>query len=383
MDDGPTVLHVATHVSDQGGAEVSLLQTLEGLQEQGIRNVVLPLSSRWATESVRTLHDAGVRVLEPTDGGVLRNARRVRDLQRSVRPDVVHSVLWDADLAARLAHPGSGTRHVSSLVNTPYTPEAFAAAPSPRRLAVARALEGVMARRLTTRFHAISGSVADAAVAQLGVDRRRVEVVPRGRDRRLLGEPSGDRRHAVRQLLGVPLRVPLVLNVARQEPQKGLDLLLAAFAELAARHPGAVLVQAGREGAASSALRSAVTALGLDGRVRFLGRRTDVADLLTASDVFAFSSLWEGLGGAVLEAMALEVPVVAFDVPAVREVLGGHGLLARLGDPADLAARLLEALDDGPGSRARAAAARQRFDEHYALDVVVPRMAAFYRSVAG
>ena len=99
----------------------------------------------------------------------------------------------------------------------------------------------------------------------------------------------------------------MVINVGRQEHQKGQVLLVEAFSQVLANHPGALLLIVGRPGAATKAIETAIADAGLGGSVRLLGPRSDVADLLCAADVFAMSSLFEGLGGVVLEAMALNV----------------------------------------------------------------------------
>ena len=89
--------------------------------------------------------------------------------------------------------------------------------------------------------------------------------------------------------------------------------------------------------------------LGLDGAIRWLGHRADVADLLVACDVMVFPSRWEGLGSAVVEAMMLQTPVICADLDVLREVVGAanaHSLVnfVDVGRPTALAAALVEAL---------------------------------------
>ena len=132
--------------------------------------------------------------------------------------------------------------------------------------------------------------------------------------------------------MGLGDDVPVVLAAARHEYQKGLDVLLDAIASIRRDQPNIVLLLAGRDGNRTAALRYQATRLGLDANVRFLGARDDIPDLMVAADVFVLPSRWEGLPGAVIEAMALETPVVATDLPGVREVLGPE-LLRRLGRP--------------------------------------------------
>jgi glycosyltransferase involved in cell wall biosynthesis len=113
--------------------------------------------------------------------------------------------------------------------------------------------------------------------------------------------------------------------------------------------------------------------------VRILGFRDDVADLLSAADVFTFPSRWEGLGSTLLEAMALEAPIVASDLPAVREVVSSGE--ARLVPPANaplLTAALAEVLDDPAAARRRAVAARERFLTEFTTERTAKAMVAFY-----
>jgi glycosyltransferase involved in cell wall biosynthesis len=93
------------------------------------------------------------------------------------------------------------------------------------------------------------------------------------------------------------------------------------------------MVIAGRDGNATNSLQALARELDIVDRVQFLGHRSDVADLMVAADVFVFPSLWEGLGGVLIEALALEVPIVSSDLDATREVLGGKGTSGLLVPP--------------------------------------------------
>ena len=112
--------------------------------------------------------------------------------------------------------------------------------------------------------------------------------------------------------------------------------------------------------------------------VTLLGPRTDVPDLVVAADVVAVPSRVEGMPGAVLEAMALERPVVASDIPMVREAIGDMALaLVPVGDAAALAAALLRAVEM-PQDTALTGAARDRFESRFSPAAVVSAMANFY-----
>ena len=140
------------------------------------------------------------------------------------------------------------------------------------------------------------------------------------------------------------------------------------------------LVIAGQEGHETPRLRATALRLGLGEAAQFLGRRNDVAELLCAADVVAIPSRWEGLPGALLEAMALEAPIVASDLPAMREAVV-DGLTATLvppGDPGELADAMVGVLEDTAGAAVRARAARESFLERFTIDAVADQMVSFY-----
>lgn len=367
-----------------GGAERSLLELIPVLKARDVRVSIATLFRR----------DVGVEehfrlqgwALHNVDGGRLIPHRLIglRSLVRAERPDIVHTSIFEADVLGRLGAIGSGTRVLTSLVNTSYDPVRLGDEHVRRhRLAAARLIDGWTARHLTHHFHAISHAVKDASVAALGIRPDQVTVIPRGRDPERLGEGDHSRRERVRRSLGVPRDAAVILNVARQEYQKGQEYLLKAMAGLRHR-PHHVLLIAGREGAATSRLQRRKAELGLGGRVRFLGHRDDVPDLLAASDVFAFPSLYEGQGGALLEAMAMSLPVVASDIPAVREVVdsGVTGLLVPRGDAIQLATAIAELLDNDVYRTRMGIAGRDRFLQRYALAAAADRMAGLYRKLA-
>jgi glycosyltransferase involved in cell wall biosynthesis len=374
------VLHVTNHLADAGGAEVSLVQMLPHLQQRGIQNALLPLFSEWTSARADELRASGVEVLPPVGGRPAAHLAGVHRVIRSFRPDVVHSTLWNANLASQLTGLVDRVPVIVGIVNTQYSAEAFARARSPWKLETYRRAEGFLARHATARFHSLTEFAATDTCRALGISRGRVDVIPRGRDRSLLGEPTPERRAQVREALGIPAGTPVVLNVARQDTQKSLHELIEAMALVADRHPDVVLLQAGRPGSGSPAIDAAVARYP-KAPVRFLGQRSDVGDLLAASDLFAFSSHWEGQGGAVLEAMAMAVPVVSYDVPPILESTGGSGWSVPIGDVAVLAAAVSEALDDPGGRMRHAAAARRRFDEKFEIGAVSDRMAGMYREV--
>ena len=375
------VLHVINQFSGRAGAEVSLREIILGSSGDDIAHGVAVLSTR--NNHLDPLKSFGVPTFVPVhDGGRRHRYRHVVAAIEAFRPDLVHTSLYEADLVGRIAATRRRIPVVTSLVNTPYDREALQAETAPAlKLAAARLVDLVLAHFATTAFHAISDATADHAVQHLRIDRRSARVVPRGRSLASLGVRTESRRARVRAEL-VWGDEPVIINVARQEPQKGQLLLLEAMARVLERVPSARLALVGRRGRSSEALRERIEVLGIGDAVLELGVRTDVPDLLAAADVFAFSSLYEGLGGAVVEAAGAALPVAAFSVPAVREVLGDqHPWLVPVGDAGALAEALTEILADGGRAAEVAEAQRQRFVERYELITCVDGMTRLYRDV--
>ncbi len=362
-----------------GGAERSLVAMAAPLAGRGVSVEVAYLVERPGLQ--QELLEAGVAVTSLAGGGGrIGWARRAAALVRRRRPDLIHTTLYEADVIGRMAGATTRVPVVSSLVNVRYGPEQRAA-PGVRgwKVTAVHLADAVTARR-TVRFHAITRWVADVMGRRLRIPSDRIDVVPRGRDPLVLGRRSPQRAARARRSVGVAPEVPLLVAAARQEHQKGLDLLLEAMPLVLRGRPDTKLLIAGRPGNQTQLLEEIVSRLGLAGVVSFLGVRDDVPDLLSAADVFVVPSRWEGLGSVLLEAMALESPIVASALPPVREVVpdDGHAWLVPPNRPDDLAEAILAALDHPDEAKKRAWQARRRFLERFTIDRVTTEMSRFY-----
>ena len=133
--------------------------------------------------------------------------------------------------------------------------------------------------------------------------------------------------------------------VTRMRVRKGVEEFLRAMATVRERIPSAAAVVVG-EVDLDPSLTALVRELGLEGHLHLLGRRTDVPEVMSAMDLFVLSSHDEGMSNAILEAMAMEKPVVATDVGGTGEVVqsGRTGLLVPPKDPAALAQAITQLL---------------------------------------
>jgi glycosyltransferase involved in cell wall biosynthesis len=186
-------------------------------------------------------------------------------------------------------------------------------------------------------------------------------------------------RAEAKQGLGIPPERLVIGAVGRLSPEKGFDLLIHAVDQLLHAGHDVELLIAG-EGSERTALQALVSKLGRQERIWLLGYVADVRDLYEAVDVFALSSYREGLPNVVLEALAMEVPVVATSVAGVPHLIrhGENGLLVELGQCESLTAALASVLADAELRSRLASAGRSTVEMGYSFSARMERLRTWY-----
>lgn len=345
-----------------GGAEMLLLDHLDRAAERGLAAHVAyftpgPLERELAARGVGStrLSSAGLR--DP------RALARATALMRRWRPSVFHSHLTKSDLVGQLA---AAITAVPRRIVTLHNAEPW------RR---SRALSSLY-RTATSRAHgfiAVSQEVADYVAGTGGVTARRVRVIPNGVDLQRFNP------NAIAPMdlssFGVPSGAVTASIIGRLTAQKDHETFLCAAARLAAREPRVHFLVTG-DGPLRAALKARAAELGLSDRLTFTGIVHDVPGLLAAVDIVVLSSRWEGLPMTMLEAMAMQRPVVATRVGGIPSVIEHErsGILVDAENPAALADGIgrLVANEKERRSFGRAAAAvvAQRHDGRSMMDQV-------------
>jgi glycosyltransferase involved in cell wall biosynthesis len=145
-----------------------------------------------------------------------------------------------------------------------------------------------------------------------------------------------------RQHLGIPEGWQTIVMVGRLDPQKAPYLLIEAFAKVVKQHPETLLMLVG-DGELRPSLQTQAQELDIADKVKFLGTREDVPEILKVADIFSFSSLWEAMGRAMIEATLVGKPVVVPSTGGIPEIVHQNetGLLFPVGDIEQLAAHLI------------------------------------------
>lgn len=344
-----------------------MLQLLERLDRTRWRLVVLHHGKPGLARLVAGARELGVelrmvpRVSRPGQLGSL--PAFIRTL-REERPAVFHAHL-PAPLNGRYGLLAARVSRVPAVVATAHLVDDV-----PARLGAR--LNQWMATTCVDRYIAVSEGVARRMRARLGVPGRKIQVIRNGVDVESFPRPADPRFRAA--LAGDPGR-PIVLTIARLDAQKGHAYLLAAAADI----PDALFVLVG-EGRERPGLEAQARALGVAERVRFLGHRDDVPELLAACDVFVLPSRYEGLPLSVLEAMAAARPVVATAIEGTDEIVlhGETGLLVPPAAPSALAQGIRAVLADRALAARMGQAGRARVCREFSMNRMIDEVTGVY-----
>lgn len=361
-----------------GGAETMLFKLLQRMDRSRFEPIVISLVGLGEIGPRIGVLGIPVYVLGMSRGipnplMIFKLAR----LLRRVKPDLVHTWMYHADLlggiAARLAGCSVvlwGLRH-SNLSKTENKKTTLLTVKICAKLSL----------WVPTRI--LSCSIRAKEVhAAAGYCKEKIHVIPNGFELdRFLPDPVA--RYSVRSELGLSVDVPLVGFIARYDPLKNHAGFIMAAALLHAKLPNAHFVLAGTEVDEDNlVLQSAISAFDLQKNVHLLGRRDDIPRLMAALDVLASSSHGEAFPNVLGEAMACGVPCVVTDVGDSAEIVGSAGQVVPPGDMEGLAYQLEWILKMGPSYRATVGAqARARVAEYYDIAQVTELYQAFYERI--
>lgn len=351
-----------------GGTERQVVALAERMRARGHVVLILvllpPLAEQWTT-SVRVVH---LNLKKTPVGAVTGMARAVRVL-REFRTDILHCHNFHGNLLGRLLKLAlPGVRVVSTIHNV-YEGGRL-------RMSAYRLTDG-----LSRRTIAVCAAAASRMIALGAVPANKCSVIVNGINAATFA-PGRERRTRVRLEMGAGDEF-VWMTTGRIVAAKSYENLLCAFAivRAEARH-GVLWVAGDGKGEYAERIRLLGTLLGLDGAIRWLGVRREVAALLDAADAFVLASAWEGMPLALGEAMAMAKPIVATDVGGVRELLADCGVVVTPCNARALASSMMGVMRGTPAVRARSGeAARRRIVENFSMDSSADAWESTYRAV--
>ena len=363
------ILHIQK-VAGIAGSENHLLTLLPALRENGFEPTMLVLAGRGDRPAsfITSMKSRGIdcEMISMRDNLDPLLPIRLVQFMRAHPSHLVHTHLIHADLYGTLAARLAG---VPAVVSTKH-------GYNPWRAKRFYACLDRLASFFQDRIITISDALLHWLVKVEGLRPEKLSTIHYALER--------DRfRPSVSADLSLEVSPPVIGTISRLIHQKGIHVLLKAFAACNKTHPSSSLVVIG-DGPERSNLENLARKLGLGNRVHFLGHRADAHRILPQFNIFAFPSFGEGFGLVLLEAMACSKPVVASDVMSIPEIVqqGKSGLLV----PAQDVSALAEALDtliEDPELRDRfGKAGFQRVRTEFTVERMVRKTAEVYQEAS-
>lgn len=358
-----------------GGAERSNAELWYFLQDRGIEFKVVVLEHR--KEGIeKEIIGENLNVEFIKEGNFLSETIQIRKIIAEYNPDIIHSVLLRSNLRTRFAQVGLSKVHIESLVNCTYAEIRYS---DPKinssLLKIYETLDKITGKFGVNRFIPITHTVKEHYIEKLNIKPDKMIVIPRGRkiNKFYLQASSGMKYNSDSITF---------IHVGRQEFQKGHLVLLNAIKliddELHKRK--VQFLFCGRKGNASDQINNFLKTNNLKTRIKFLGHRNDIPELLAKADIFIFPSLYEGLGGSMIEAQAAGLPIVCSDIPVFKEVVTSqNALFHKSNDSQSLANRILEIFErdlDAMGM-----ASYNNYNENFVLENINSKMLSTYEHI--
>ena len=308
-----------------GGAEKSILEIAYHFKD--FEPVVCHLFSN---KDLKPLFEKkGIKVISldlPKSLSDNKIVPKILEVINKEKPDLIHASLYRSMMISRKLKGLVHLPLVNSFVSDSYSPSRYNRLKFHTKLKLKyyQALDK-MSVKIADLFISNSKAIADSNSKALNIPSSKVKVIHRGRDFKKYSNVS----EALIKSLKVDLNLEgkrVILNVGRLMESKGQTDLIMAFKKVLVKHPDAVLLIAG-EGLFRRNLEALIQKLDLAGKVHLLGNREDVEVLLGASDLFVFTSYFEGLPGVILEAMIAEKIIIAGDIPENRECVDGSSAI--------------------------------------------------------
>ena len=269
--------------------------------------------------------------------------------------------------------------------NTPIIPFLRTTYNHPKYL-IARIIEW-LTKPLVNQYLANSEAVKDFYVKNIGVQPEKITVIPNGIDIAYFDSITPDPE--LRKSLGIKPDDFVIICVANLHPNKGHRYLLEAFEQLhpIPSHPfqggeskrGLKLILVG-DGTERKNLEQQIKNYQSKNNILFLGRRTDIPQLLKISDIFVLPTMFEGMSNAILEAMASGLPVITTGIPENKEIIEDNktGLIVPVKNSIALAQTIEKLLGDKNQSESLGGNARKKIQEYFDLKIITTKTAKFF-----
>jgi glycosyltransferase involved in cell wall biosynthesis len=369
------VVHIITCL-DVGGAETMLTRLLLSAAHPGKDQFVISLKD--VGPLGLQLQQQGVTVYSinmTASFAGLKAFFGLVFLLRRLKPDVVQTWMYHADLCGGLAAAMAGCRRIVWGIRGTFTP---IGRPWTHRV---MKLCARLSRFIPSKILCVAESSRQSHIAY-GYCAKRMHVIGNGLDLAAFDQLTRQKVD-FRQLGGWSSEQVLIGCVGRYHPDKGQDLFIQSAAKLLLRYPACRFVMIGRDcDSANQQLQSLIKQFALSDSILLLGERADIPSCLAGLDLFCLPSRTEGFPNVLAEAMAAGLPAVATDVGDVRRLVADTVLVVAPNDTAALTAAMTELLDMTREQRHQLAQnGRLRVERYCSIQAVRRQYEEFYQEL--
>lgn len=356
------IIHIIQSLGN-GGCENMLLRTLPLLQSYEHKIVTLKESGDLAPKFVSA--HIPVETIYCKNFFDIPGVFRLRKIVRKENPDIILTYLFHADILGRLTLYHTTTAPIIPFLRTTYN--------HPRYL-IARVME-CLTKPLVKQYLANSEAVKNFYVTHLGVNKEKITVIPNGIDTEYFDTITPNPE--LRTSLGIKSDDFVIICVANLHINKGQRYLLEAFEAIYKEHANTQLLLVG-DGIERNNLEKQAKAYQSKNNIFFLGKQSNVPQLLKISDLFVLPTFFEGQSNALLEAMAANIPIITTNIPENKIILNADNtLLVRPKDVPALVTAMTTLITDKIMAATLSKNARQSVRQHFSLPSVVKNWDTF------
>lgn len=375
-----------------------ILHIIQSLENGGCENMllrILPILSDTFEHRIITLKNPGQLALQFEEKNIpvstvhqknifdRRGYRNLLSETKEFSPDIVLTYLFHADMIGRLFLQPTLSLRAKRGNPVPIIPFLRTTYNHPK-YQIARLFEKAT-RNLVPCYLANSEAVKNFYISEIGVPAEKITVIPNGIDTDFFDSIVPDPN--LRKSLNISPSDFVIISVANLHPNKGHRSLLEAFEQLHLNNNKAIttikpcslkLLIVG-DGTERKNLEQQIASYHSKENILFLGRRTDVPELLTISDCFVLPTLFEGMSNAIMEAMAAGLPVITTNIPENRILIlhEKNGILTKIADTKEIAQSISLLKKDAKKRSGLAHNARQSIHDNFSIKNTVKQWKKF------
>lgn len=365
---------------ETGGAEKSLVAIASKFKV--VTPVFIQIYPGSGLKDVLLKNDIEVYDLQISEGYNFKEAlNKLIPLVQKIRPDIIHTTLFKSDVIGRKLKKHYKVPLVNSLVNNSYIKERYKNLDfiSKVKLFLVQEYDKYTSNNVDL-FISNSKAIKETNSVALKIPEKKIQVIHRGRDINDFQKIESSKEENLKTELEL-FNKTIFLNVSRLLERKGQLDLLKSFKIFREDHPNAILLIAG-EGIYRPVLEDYVDKNDLKRSVKLIGNRNDVSVLLSVADYFVFPSWYEGLPGALIEAMMSNTPIIASNIPENLECIDENcAEIFEKGDVNLLVKSLEKAISKKDNMILKAGIAQKKAIENFSISNIAEAYEKTYESL--